>query len=123
MELQIRIDNQYTITAQTIGGAVVNSRMTSSADQSLANPTDGYLDLLLLDALPKSAILRYKQDIIDNMLEKTPHSSVIKCQKIEFLEPRGLGLSIAGKVLTKFPETVEIIPRRLKMIVGKNRTF
>jgi diacylglycerol kinase family enzyme len=123
MEYQIRIDNSYTITAQSVGGAVVNSRLTSTSTQALANPTDGYLDLLLMDALPKSTILRHKQDIIDTMLERTPNSSIIKCRKIEFLEPRGLGLSIAGKVMAKFPEVVEIIPRRLKMIVGKNRTF
>jgi diacylglycerol kinase family enzyme len=123
MEYQIRIDNSYTITAQSVGGAVVNTRMTSASTQALANPTDGYLDLLLMDALPKSTILRHKQDIIDTMLENTPRSSVIKCRRIEFIEPRGLGLSIAGKVMTKFPEIIEIIPRRLKMIVGKNRTF
>lgn len=123
MNYTIRIDNSYTINAESIGGAVVNTRITSASTQALANPTDGYLDLLLMEALSKSAILRHKQDIIDTMLERTPKSTIIKCRKVEFLEPRGLGLSIAGKVMAKFPETVEIIPRRLKMIVGKNRTF
>lgn len=122
-EYKIKIDNRYTITTKSIGGAVVNSRMTSSASNALANPTDGYLDLLLMDALPKPTILRYKEDLLNMMIENTPNSSVIKCQKIELLEPRGVGLSIAGKVMAKFPETIEIIPRRLKMIVGKNRTF
>jgi diacylglycerol kinase family enzyme len=119
----IRIDNRYTLSVASSGGAVINCRGTSSSDQALANPTDGYLDLLLMDALPKSLLLRHKQDIIEGLLEKTPRSSIIKCRRIEFLEPRGAGLSIAGKIMTKFPEVVEIIPRRLKLIVGKNRTF
>jgi glycosyltransferase involved in cell wall biosynthesis len=44
-------------------------------------------------------------------------------QKIEFLEPRGLALTILGRIVAKFPATVEIIPQRLRIIVGKNRTF
>jgi hypothetical protein len=56
-------------------------------------------------------------------LEKVPNTTVIKCKKIQFLEPRGFNLTMLGRVVAKFPSIVEIIPQRLKMVVGKNRTF
>jgi hypothetical protein len=42
---------------------------------------------------------------------------------VEFLEPRGFPLNIAGRTFAKIPAVVSIIPRELRMIVGKNRTF
>lgn len=121
--ITIKIDDAYTITTNCVGGAVINSRSSSSTDTTLANPTDGYLDLLLMEEVSRATVLKHKTDILEGKLELVPGSSVIKCQKIEFIEPRGLPLSIAGRVIGKFPETISIIPRRLKMIVGKNRTF
>lgn len=121
--LTVRIDNSYNITLNALGGLVVNIRASSSNKQSIANPTDGSLDLLILEPLNKLQILGYRKDIAEGMLENVPNSTVIKCKKIEFLEPRGLALSMLGRIVAKFPSTVEIIPHRLRMIVGRNRTF
>jgi hypothetical protein len=52
-------------------------------------------------------------------LENVPKTTVIKCKKIELQEPRGTNLTMLGRVVAKFPATVEIIPQRLRMIVGK----
>jgi diacylglycerol kinase family enzyme len=97
--------------------------MTSGKNQAIANPTDGSLDLLMLERMKKMQILTYRDAITDGILEKIPSTTVIKCKKIEFLEPRGFSLTMLGRQVAKFPATVEIIPNRLKMIVGKNRTF
>ncbi len=120
---EIRVDNSYTITISGLGGLVANIRSSSSKSETVANPTDGNLDLLILERLNKLQVLKYRDTIADNSLEKVPNTSVIKCKKIEFLEPRGLNLTMLGRVVAKFPATVEIIPARLKMVVGKNRTF
>jgi diacylglycerol kinase family enzyme len=119
----IRIDDSYTISLSGLGGLVANIRSTSAKNQSVANPTDGNLDLLMLERLTKMQILGHRKDIIDGLLEKVPSTTVIKCKKIQFLEPRGFSLTMLGRVVAKFPATVEIIPNRLRMIVGKNRTF
>jgi len=76
-----------------------------------------------MERLNKIQILTYRKAISEGALEKVPNTTVIKCKKIEFLEPRGTNLTMLGRVVAKFPSTVEIIPQRLKMIVGKNRTF
>jgi diacylglycerol kinase family enzyme len=121
--LNIRIDDSYNINLSALGGLAVNIRSTSSKAHNIANPTDGNLDLLVLEPLNKMQILQYRKDIAEGVLENVPKTTVIKCKKIEFLEPRGTPLSMLGGIVAKFPATVEIIPQRLKMIVGKNRTF
>lgn len=120
---EIRVDSSYTITISGLGGLVANIRSSSSKSETVANPTDGNLDLLILERLNKMQVLKYRDAIADGSLEKVPNTSVIKCKRIEFLEPRGLNLTMLGRVVAKFPATVEIIPARLKMVVGKNRTF
>jgi diacylglycerol kinase family enzyme len=119
----IRIDDSYNVTLNALGGLAVNIRSTSCNSQTIANPTDANLDLLLLEKLSKTDILRYRKVIAEGCLEKVPKTTVIKCKKIEFLEPRGANLSMLGRIVCKFPACVEIIPQRLKMIVGRNRTF
>lgn len=122
-KITIRIDDSYNIDINCLGGMVVNARSTSSKDEKVANPTDGFLDVLILEKLKKSEIMKYKNAIVSGVLETVPSTTVIKCRRVDFLEPKGFNLTISGKVMTKFPATVEIIPSRLRMIVGKNRTF
>ncbi len=120
---QIRIDDSYNVTISGLGGLVANIRLTSDRNEKIANPTDGNLDLIIIERLGKMQILTHKQDIAEGSLEKLPKTTIIKCKKIEFLEPRGLPLTMLGRVVAKFPSVVEIIPQRLRLIVGKNRTF
>ncbi len=122
-KFDIRIDDSYTLSIEALGGLVANTRSTSSNSELIANPTDSLLDLLILEKLSRTEILRYKNDIASGCLERAPKTTVIKCKKVEFLEPRGFNLTMLGRVVAKFPAIVEIIPQRLKMIVGKNRTF
>jgi diacylglycerol kinase family enzyme len=119
----IRVDDSYTVTISGLGGLVANIRSGSSSNEKIANPTDGNLDLLILERLNKMQILKYRDAILEGALEKVPNTTVIKCKKIEFLEPRGFNLTMLGRAVAKFPSVVEIIPQRLRMIVGKNRTF
>jgi diacylglycerol kinase family enzyme len=121
--IKIRIDDSYTISIPALGGLAVNARLTPTTQSKIADPTDGFLDLLILEPLNKLQILRYKKDLADGRLENVPKTSVVKCRKISFLEPRNLPLTMLGRVVTKIPAEIEIIPQRLRLIVGKNRTF
>lgn len=122
-QVQIRIDDSYTIDINCLGGIIANTRSASSNDQTIANPTDGFLDLLIVERLARVNTLKYKKEIVDGSLELIPGTSVVKCKKVEFIEPLGFPLTISGRVFAKAPATIEIIPRRLRLIVGKNRTF
>lgn len=119
----IRIDDSYNLTIAALGGLAVNIRSASASGQKIADPTDSHLDLLISEKMSKTQILRYRQDIISGDLEKIPNTTVIKCKRIDFLEPRGTPLTMLGRIVAKFPATVELIPQRLRLIVGKNRKF
>ncbi len=121
--IQIKIDNSYTLKLEALGGMLINTRATTAKNHAIANPTDSQLDLLILEKLSKTEILRYRHLIAQGFLEQVPKTTVIKCRKVEFLEPRGMNLTILGRIVAKLPSTVEIIPQRLRLIVGKNRTF
>lgn len=123
IKVKLRIDNSYIMDITCLGGTITNSRTTSSSNNTIANPTDGFLDLMILERLSRVDILKYKPDIAAGVLENIPGTSVIKCRQVEFLEPRGFPLNIAGRTFAKVPAVVSIIPRQLRMIVGKGRTF
>lgn len=122
-KLQISIDDAYNLNLEALGGLVINTRSASCHSKTIANPTDSNLDLLILEKLSKTKIFRYRKIIAEGCLERVPKTTVVKCKKIEFLEPRGTPLTMLGRIVAKFPATVEIIPERLRLIVGKNRTF
>jgi len=121
--LSVKIDDSYNVSLKALGGLIVNSRSTSCKNKTIANPTDSFLDLLILEKLTKTQIFRYRKIIAEGCLEQVPKTTVIKCKKIELLEPRGMSLTMLGRIVTKLPTTIEIIPQRLRLIVGKTRTF
>ncbi len=122
-EYQIRVDGSYTVSTRALGGLMINTRPTGSGERGIANPTDGYLDLLLLEHLSAFQIFRYRKDIVSGRLEKVPGATVIRCKRLEFQMPLNEPLTMFGKVVTKAPATVEILSQKLKLVVGKDRTF
>lgn len=121
--IKIKIDDSYVVESKCLGGMVVNVRPTSSSNKTIANPTDSFLDVLVLEYLTRTDLVRFKDTIINGQLEEIPRTSVIKCRKVEIVEPRGLPILLSGRVVAKAPAAVQIIPQRLRMIVGKHRTF
>ncbi len=124
IDLKMRIDDAYTINSKVIGGILANTRGTKmSASSAVANPQDGYLDLLLIEKLSRFTAARFKKEIENGCYELVAGATAIRCKKIEFLEPLNYKLFIDGVEIAKVPSIVEIIPGKLRMIVGKNRTF
>lgn len=122
-QLTLRIDNTYTLTTPALSALIINTRPSTAKDASLANPTDGYLDILILEKLSTRHLLKYSQVIREGLYEYMPHSSVIRCKQVECLAPNGCPIRLAGKIITKAPAIIQISPERQRVIVGKNRTF
>lgn len=124
IELKMRIDDSYTISSKAMGALVMNTRGTVANDGTvIGNPQDGYLDLLIIEKLNKLAIIKNKKAILSGHYESIAGSTSIRCKKVEFLEPHGSRIYIDGVELAKVPTVVEVVPAKLKMIVGKNRAF
>ena len=119
----MRIDNAYTITSTIMGGLIINTRGTQLTGGTIGNPQDGFLDLLLLEKLTGFEAMRYKSEIQNGIYENIPNSTVIRCKTIEITEPANLKIYINGRESATAPASIELLPQRLKTIVGKKRTF
>lgn len=114
---------EYHATLKVLGGQVVNSRGHACKNESLASPIDGILDVLLLPQLPRITIIKHKKHITSGCFDQIPGSSLIHLNRLEISSPEGLPLRIGNRVVAKTPATVEVIPKALKIIVGKDRNF
>lgn len=120
---KLKIDDSYIVEISGLGGLLVNSRATSARQERIANPTDGYLDLLLAERLSRIEMVQYKDALARGQLEALPNPTVIKCKTVEFLEPKGQAITMFGRHVAKFPTIVKMVSRQQRMIVGKQRTF
>ncbi len=124
VDAKFRIDDSYNISSKMMGGLIANTRGTQMcAGAPIGNPQDGFLDLLLIGKLSRVSAARYKNEFINGCYEKIPGATAIRCKKIEFLEPLNYKIFIDGAEIAKAPAVVQIMPAKLKMIVGRNRTF
>jgi diacylglycerol kinase family enzyme len=114
---------KYQASAEAVGGLIINSRDNESMDNSIGDPTDGELDIMLLPKLSKLQTLKYRGSILSGHFEKIPGSSVVQAEKLEILEPEGLPLKAGERVLAKTPATIEILPKAIKVIVSRDRKF
>ncbi len=112
-EIKFSVDDQYRVSLPIIGGVVTNS----------SDPTDGKLDVLLLPQISSWSTFKYRTEIISGQFDKIPGSSRLHVKKIEISMPAGMPLKSEGHTITKTPATIEIKPKALKIIVGKERKF
>lgn len=123
VELKMRIDDSYTISSKVMGALIVNTRGCGKESSNIGNPQDGFLDLLLLERMGKIGAMQHKAEILTGEYEKIPGATAIRCKKIEILEPHNYKIYIDGKETYKTPATIEVMPSKFRMIVGKDRTF
>lgn len=121
-EVKFSANNSFSGKLSVIAGLILNSRYHESPS-ALANPTDGVLDILLLPKLSRTTILKYRKDIAKGQFENIPQASLLHVNKMEITAPEGMPLRVGNKVLAKTPATIEVLPRALKIIVGKGRVF
>lgn len=115
-------NNNFQGSLSAVGGSVVNSR-AGNENSTMFNPTDGVLDLLLLPKLNKVSTFKYRQDILKGEYEKIPGSSLVHVRQLEISLPVGLPLKAGERVIARTPAQIKVIPKALKIIVGRDRKF
>ncbi len=120
-EFSFTVDDQYKASKKIIGGLIVNSR-NSYADDKMSYPADGILDILLLPQISRWESFKYRAQIKDGTYDEIPKTSIVHAKKIE-IHSTGLTLKVGDWVLAKTPAVIEVVPRSLKIIVGRERKF
>lgn len=122
IEIKFKADGSYEGSLAVIGGVIVNTRNQDHDSMSLG-PTDSVLDVILVPGLSRLKILKQRKNLASGLFEKIEGASVLHLKKLKIESPEGLALRIEGRVVTKTPATIEVAPKALKMIVGKDRLF
>ncbi|MGE5392346.1 MAG: diacylglycerol/lipid kinase family protein [Candidatus Saccharibacteria bacterium] len=125
-EVKFSADGKYHGSLQVIAGAILNTRDARDGacrGEGIANPTDGMFDVLLLPTLTRYQIFQNRRHIQEGCFERVPGSSLLHLKRLEILSPEGLPLKSGNKAVTKTPAIVEVKPKTLKIIVGRDRTF
>lgn len=122
IEVKFTGDGSFNVTLKVISGLILNCRLQDN-NAKIANPVDSVLDVLLLPKLSRFKLFKYRKDIARGFFEKIPGSSLLHIRKMSINSPEGLALRVGNKVLAKTPATIEVLPRALKIIVGRDRTF
>lgn len=113
IDIKFKADDQFEASLPVVGGIIKNS----------SNPTDGKLDLILLPAQTSWNTFKYRSEIMNQEFEKIPGSSIFHIERLEIATPAGLSLKTEGRLISKTPATIEVRPKALKIIVGKDRKF
>ncbi|MDP4001420.1 MAG: diacylglycerol kinase family protein [bacterium] len=113
-------DKKFKANLNLLGGLVINSRENGD---SFVNPTDGVLDVLLLPKLNKYQVFKYRKYILNECFENIPGTSVLHVKRLEISNPEGLTLRAGNKVLAKAPAIIQVLPKKLKIIAGRERMF
>lgn len=121
--LKISLEDSYTATSEVLGAQIINCRTNQGCHFKLGDPSDEFLDVVLLRKLSSSQIFRYRKALASGCADNVPDATIMHAKKIDILGPKKLPLSVEGQVLTKAPATITIAKEKIKMIVGKNRQF
>ncbi|OGE73970.1 MAG: hypothetical protein A3I07_04085 [Candidatus Doudnabacteria bacterium RIFCSPLOWO2_02_FULL_42_9] len=121
-EISFRADDRFQARQNFTLGAIINMRYNESYSK-IGDPTDGVLDVLLMPSISKVTAFLKRRILKAKYYEQIALTSVLHVMKMELVLPEGLPLTLNGKIVAKTPATIELLPKALKMIVGKERKF
>jgi diacylglycerol kinase family enzyme len=110
-DVKFSANNEYTASLNVVGGIVSSSLVNEN------------LDITLLSGLSKWQTFLRRRQILAGNLENLPGVSIVHAKKIEITNPSGLPIRTGSRVVAKTPLVIEIVPKALRIIVGKDRKF
>ena len=114
--------DKFIAKSEVVAGLIINCQ-NHKCEQGLGKPTDGLLDVVLIPKLSRMQLFAHRKDILDGCFEKVPGASVMHLDRVEITGPSQLPLKIGDLEFAQTPARVEIKPKALKIIVGRNRKF
>jgi diacylglycerol kinase family enzyme len=122
LDINLSSDSSFQAHIKATAGMIINARKNAS-EILHPDPADGLFDVLLLPQLSKLTVFKNRKHLITGVYEKLPACSVINSQKIEISNPEGMPLRIGNRVVAKTPAVIQVIPKAIKIIVGRERQF
>jgi len=123
-EMIFKIDEKFKIRLALFQANFINLSLTKTA-LPLANPCDGILNVFITAKLSRFSLWKSKGLIEAGKYALLPKTSVFQAKKIEIIAPRQKKANIFGdfQKIGRAPAIISIAPQKLRIIVGKERTF
>lgn len=87
------------------------------------NPKDGLLDCVMVGAQSKLGLLKNIGRLREGDFENITNLSFFRTKKIEISSRNFLSCLADGQPLKALPQVIEVVPKRLNVIVGRERKF
>lgn len=120
------LDGSFHVRGDFLGGAIINMRSTDACRSARAlpgNPKDGVLDVAMAGRLSRLQSWMHRKKIEAHCYDALPGSSIMHGRKIEIKAPVGLKLMLSGVPVATAPAVIEVVPEKLRVVVGKSRQF
>jgi len=122
-KITIEVNGNFTATTVMFTLIVSNCQISRQSKKFRPNPADRQLDILLVSKLPRWQLIRNIMAIIDKKYEDLSSTSIFKAKSVKVITPTPQDLSIDGEIFIQTPVEIEVVPQKLKVIVGKKRSF
>ncbi len=124
VEVTLEFDKHFIANTKMFTVIIANSKPSFDYIKTFkTNPQDGILDVLIISELSKKKVLRYLFQIIRGRYENLPQTSIFPTRKITIKTAAPLPFSIDGENFGETPVEIEVVPKKLKVIVGRQRQF
>jgi len=120
--VSIQCDGRYWITPTSTDSQIQICNLTAqpkiaSRSTFKCNPQDGFLETIISSSAPSGKIVGFFQ-------KSFARPSVFTARRLKIVsQSESVTLIVDGQPVAKTPVTVEILPKLLKVIVGKKRMF
>lgn len=123
-EATISIEDEFIATAKIFTIIVANCKpLLGFKDTFQPNPQDGKLDILAISEISRSKALLNLPAIIKGRYEDLSETSIFRAKKTKIKTEKRMSVAVDGEIIATTPIEIEVIPRKLKVIVGKKRQF
>jgi YegS/Rv2252/BmrU family lipid kinase len=126
-KVTIEVNDSFTATTQMLTLIVANCRFSKNNQGNnckfVPNPQDRLLDILIVSKMARFKLLNSLSTIINGSYENLSETSVFKAKNVKIITKEPMNLSVDGEMIAKTPVEIEIDSAKLKVIVGKQRTF
>ncbi len=123
-DIIIKIDDKFQARLDLFHLVLINLSLKKEA-LPLTNPADGFLNVFATSKLSPFSLFDKLKLIEGEKYALLPKTSVFQATKVQILSPHQKQIDILGDLqkIGSTPATIKILPRHLRIIVGKERTF
>lgn len=120
--LKLKLNDELSVETECFNLVLSNSRSYTILNQ-LPNPKDEKIDVFLIGKLTKKEMMSFVYKYLKGQIFVGQRFSVLHAKKIDIDANPPQEIIVDGQPFGKTPSRIEIVPQKLRLIVGRKRAF